>query len=327
MQGPEVSRVGELVLVWLLTRAEGRGARSGVASALKSLTSHRWSPGEWTAQLDATLAALAEGGFIEQTARKGLGLTREGKARALRFLGEERPPKALTWKKVRLTYLTARALGLPSSQKEKIGKAGDLRAVLVQKQTGLGRVGERSLKAVQDELCWKQLGVTTDKPFNLANVQSFLLTRVLQSSREVKPGQAMEQLAARQVGARRTDPESLRQAALQSWLLPTSAPQTAPEPTRPAEEPLSAFAERVLRAARDSTSGRFGEDRVFISHVWRALGDPVLDERAFKQRLVEANQKHLVSLSRADMVELMDPSDVSASEIRYLNATFHFISL
>jgi len=200
----------------------------------------------------------------------------------------------------------------------------------VQKQTGLGRVGERSLKAVQDELCWKQLGVTTDKPFNLANVQSFLLTRVLQSSREVKPGQAMEQLAARQVGARRTDPESLRQAALQSWLLPASEP--APQPAKPAatpsaEETLSAFAERVLRAARDSTSGRFGDDRVFISHVWRTLGDPVLDERAFKQRLVEANQKHLVSLSRADMVELMDPSDVSASEIRYLNATFHFIAL
>ncbi|WP_434385142.1 hypothetical protein [Melittangium boletus] len=333
MQGVEVSRVGELVLVWLLTRAEGKGARSGVASALKSLTAHRWSPGEWTAELDTTLAALTEQGLIEQTARKGLGLTREGKARALRFLGEERVPKGLTWKKARLTYLTARALGLPPARREQLGRAGDLRAVLVQKQTGLGRVGERSLRAVQDELCWKQLGVETDKPFTLTNVQSFLLGRVLQSQREVKPGQALEQLAARQVGARRTDAESLRQAALQAWLLPATEPAPAPAPApkaaapTPSEEPLSAFAERVKRTARNATSGRFGENRVFISHVWRHLGDATLDERAFKQRLIEANQKRLLDLSRADMVELMDPSDVSASEIRYLNATFHFVAL
>jgi hypothetical protein len=337
MQGPEVSRVGELVLVWLLTRAEGKGARSGVASALKPLTAHRWSAGEWNAQLDAALGALEAGGLLERTARKGLGLTREGRARALKFLGLERAPKELNWKKVRLTYLTAHALGLPASQKEKMGKAGDLRAVLVQKQMGLGRVGERSLKAVQDELCWKQLGVTTDKPFTLTNVQSYLLGQLLQSSREVKPGQALEQLAARQVGARRTDADSLRQAAIQSWLLPGSEPalSSAPATGAPAAKPsippegdsLSAFAERVMKTARALKSGRYGEDRVFISHVWQALGDPTLDEHAFKQRLLSANQKRLLSLSRADMVEWMEPKDVSSSEIRYLGSTFHFIAL
>jgi hypothetical protein len=340
MQGSEVSRVGELVLVWLLTRADGKGARSAVASALKPLTAHRWSAGEWSARLDETLATLQAGGWLEQTARKGLGLTREGRARALKFLGVERAGKELTWKKVRLTHLTAKALGLPASQREKMGRAGDLRAVLVQQQLGLGRVGERSLKAVQDELCWKQLGVTTDKPFTLPNVQSYLLGQMLQSSREVKPGQALEQIAARQVGSRRTDAESLRLAALQTWALSASEPSAtpaeekpaaAPAPTKPAappaEESLSDFAERVMKTAREMKSGRHGEDRVFISHVWRALGDPTLDERTFKQRLLEANQKRLLSLSRADMVEWMEPQDVAASEIRYLGSTFHFIAL
>ncbi|OJH36716.1 hypothetical protein [Cystobacter ferrugineus] len=342
MRGSEMSRVGELVLVWLLTRADGKGARSAVSSALKPFTAHRWSPGEWSTQLDAALGSLEAAGLIEQTARKGLGLTKEGRARALEFLGEPRLPKGLTWKKLRLTWLTARALELPNSQGEKLGAAGHLRAVLVQKQLGLERVGARTLKQVQDELCWKQLGVTTDKPFTLAAVQSLLLGRVLQSSREVKASQALEQLAARKVGARRTDAESLRLAALQSWLLPassptpqataTSTPERAPEPVpapepRSADETLPAFAERVLSTARAATSGRFGEDRVFISHVWRALGDSSLDERTFKNRLIEANQKRLLSLSRADMVNLMDPADVSASETRYLGATFHFIAL
>jgi hypothetical protein len=342
MRGSEVSRVGELVLVWLLTRADGKGARSAVSSALKPFTAHRWSPGEWSTQLDTVLGALQEAGLLEQTARKGLGLTKQGRARALEFLGEPRLPKGLSWKKLRLTWLTARALDLPNSQGEKLGAAGHLRAVLVQKQLGLERVGARTLKQVQDELCWKQLGVTTDKPFTLAAVQSLLLGQVLQSSREVKASQALEQLAARKVGARRTDAESLRLAALQSWVLPASspapqataapAPARAPEPVpasapRPADEALPAFAERVLNTARAARSGRFGEDRVFISHVWRALGDPSLDERTFKNRLIEANQKRLLSLSRADMVNLMDPADVSASETRYLGATFHFIAL
>lgn len=334
MRGSEVSRVGDLVLAWLLTRAEGKGARSGVSSALKPFTAHRWSAGEWSTHLDEALEALETGGFIEQTARKGLGLTKEGKARGLKFLGLERA-KGLSWKTLRLTHLTALSLGLPSAQGEKFGKVGHLRAVLVQKQRGLGRVGTRTLKQVQDELCWKQLGVTTDKPFTLAAAQSFLLGQVAESSRELKASQAMEQLAARQAGARRTDAESLRQAIVQSWLLPTSEPveakpaaPSAPAPKAPPqEEALPAFAERVLHTARTATSGRFGEDRVFISHVWRAMGEPSLDERTFKNRLIEANQKRLLSLSRADMVDVMNSADVSASETRHLGATFHFVSL
>ncbi|MCY1083627.1 hypothetical protein [Archangium lansingense] len=329
-----MSRVGELVLVWLLTRAEGKGSRSALSSALKSFASHRWSPGEWSTRLDESLATLESGGLLQQTARKGVSLTKEGRARALEFLGVKQLPKGLSWKKLRLTHLTALALGLPSANAGRLDKADNLRAVLVEKQLGLEEVGTRKLKDVRDELCWKQLGVETDKPFTLANVQSFLLGKVLQASREVKPSQAMQQLAARSVGARRMDAESLRVAALQSWLIPTSEPTTpardseAPAPApRPAEDGLPAFAERVLQTARTSETGRFGDDRVFISHVWRAMRSHGLDEQSFKNRLVEANQKRLLSLSRADMVELMDPADVQASEIHHLGSTFHFIAL
>ncbi|WP_225411378.1 helix-turn-helix domain-containing protein [Stigmatella hybrida] len=335
MARTELSRVGEVALLWLLTRPEGKGSRTDLSRALKSFVEHRWSPGEWNTRLEEALATLEAGGLLHQTPRKGLHLTDDGRQRAVEALGVERAPKGLTWKQLRLKYLTAKSLGLPpsASNVSRLGTPDGLRAILVQKQSGLGEPGTRSLAQVRDALCWKQLGVDSDKPFTLSAVQSFLLGKVLQATREVSPAQALEQLAARSVGARRMGAESLRLAALQSWLVAATeaAPLPAPEPEAPVppagEEALSSFAERVLHTARTATSGRFGDDRVFISHIWRAMKDPGLDEQAFKNRLIEANQKRLLSLSRADMVELMDPADVAASETRYLGATFHFIAL
>lgn len=331
MEESEVSRVGELALVWLVTRAEGKGARSDLARALKPFVDHRWSSGEWSTRLEAFLARLGQEGLVQQNARKGLALTPEGRARALAVLGMERLPKGSTWKQLKQTHLVALALGLaPSSANmARLGRAEGLRAVLVQKQLGLPAPGSQSLAQVRDALCWRQLGVETDKPFTLAAVQSVLLGRALQATRELAPAQALQQLAARSVGARRTDTESLRLAALRAWAFASEQPTPAsPMPPEAAEEGLHAFAERVLRIARGATAGRFGEDRVFISHVWRSMQGPAgLDEQTFKGRLLEANQKRLLSLSRADMVELMDPAELAASEIKHLGATFHFIAL
>lgn len=95
-----------------------------------------------------------------------------------------------------------------------------------------------------------------------------------------------------------------------------------------AAQDLAVFARRVLETARTLTTGRFGEDRVFISHVFQALRSELgMSEAVFKARLLVANQKRLLSLSRADMVEWMDPTDVTASEIRNLGSTVHFIAL
>ncbi len=331
MGGAETSRLGELSLAWLLTRADGKGARSDLSRALKPFTGQRWSSGEWSARLDEVLAGLEADGLVRQSARKGLTLTAEGRTRGLAALRVPRLPKGTTWKKLKGTHLVALALGLEPSPETltRLGRADGIRAVLVQQQLGMEAPGGRSLAQVRDALCWRQLGVETDKPFTLAAVQAVLLGRALQSSREVAAGPALQQLAAKRVGARRTDTESLRLAALRAWLFTSSSDSPAPveAPAPAGDDGLGTFAGNVLRAARGATTGRFGEDRVFINHVWNAMRSQGLDERAFKRRLIEANQKRLLSLSRADMVELMDPSDVAASEIQYLGATFHFIAL
>lgn len=85
------------------------------------------------------------------------------------------------------------------------------------------------------------------------------------------------------------------------------------------------FAAQVLAA------GRFGADRVFISALWKQLGEnrdtlgPNLD--AFKARLLEANRALALTLARADMPGAMNRATVAASEISYLNSTFHFVVL
>ena len=65
--------------------------------------------------------------------------------------------------------------------------------------------------------------------------------------------------------------------------------------------------------------------------MWRASqrepNFPRLTLPEFKQRLVEANRDHLLHLSRADLVQAMDPRLVAESETAYLNATFHFVLL
>jgi hypothetical protein len=158
-----------------------------------------------------------------------------------------------------------------------------------------------------------------------------LLARVLKSPREQAPELALRQIAAQSIGARRADPEELRLAVVRSWLAPAAetAPREGPaSPTPRSFGGLEDFAARVLEAARASPTGRFGAHKVFISHVYRALRAPLgLDESTFKQRLLEANRARLLSLSRADLVEAMEPTDVAASETRYLGATFHFITL
>jgi hypothetical protein len=159
------------------------------------------------------------------------------------------------------------------------------------------------------------------------------------------PETASRQLAARAAGARRSDAEELRQAVLRRWIDGSAAAAVvggaalrdveavaaagAMEPQAEDAADLARFARRVLDAARRARTGRFGAHKVFISHVWRVLAEeqpstqPPLD--AFKRRLAAANQAGLLALSRADLVEAMDPRDVSESEVADFGSTFHFV--
>ncbi|MBZ4399772.1 MULTISPECIES: hypothetical protein [unclassified Myxococcus] len=105
-----------------------------------------------------------------------------------------------------------------------------------------------------------------------------------------------------------------------------SAPNQAPAPAAPPPSVLvESFAEHVLSVARALPTGRFGRDKVFISHVWRALQPEWSNREAFDAALLEANRTQHLSLTRADLVSAMDPKDVAESEVRSYGASFHFV--
>ena len=92
---------------------------------------------------------------------------------------------------------------------------------------------------------------------------------------------------------------------------------------------IETFAAAALSAARDPTTVRFGSHKAFIDSVFERFSSgidrPAMELPTFKNKLVAAHRKGLLTLARADLVEAMDPERVAASETRYLNTTFHFV--
>jgi hypothetical protein len=92
---------------------------------------------------------------------------------------------------------------------------------------------------------------------------------------------------------------------------------------------LDEFAQLVMEAARSAETRRW-HGAVFISHVWSTLqarGDVGITFEKFKRRLIQAYQKDLIELSRADLVEAMPTADVTESETVHSGARFHFVRL
>jgi hypothetical protein len=68
-------------------------------------------------------------------------------------------------------------------------------------------------------------------------------------------------------------------------------------------------------------------DNVFISEVWRIVGGRLgMTLPEFKQWLIDANRRRDLRLTRADLIDDMDSTQVEESEIQYLNTTNHFIA-
>jgi hypothetical protein len=324
------SRLAGLALAWLSTRAKKQGTRKELEQALRPLVEHRWSRAQWTTRLEALVEELTRSGLATVRGRSALELTTEGRAQSLRFLGLEKPPaRELTWKKLKQTYLLARSLDLAPSRGvlERMAQADGVRAALLKRQHRLDGAEAPSLAQVRDRLLWRQLGVETTQRFTLRAAQAHLLGKLLESG-ATDPGRAVEQLAARAAGATRVDAEALRLAALRGWLLPAGTePPPTPTPTAEATptDPIATFAQRVLTVARSSPTGRFGHNKVFISHVWRALRPEVGSRELFDARLLEANRARHLSLTRADLVTAMDPTDVAESEVNSSGSSFHFV--
>ncbi len=279
------------------------------------------SDGAWGELLDARLTALVEAGLLS---KRPYALTPAGRQRALSFVGLDSPPANCRWSTLKSRHLMARALGIEPSGRRDWDRLAD---------------GKEGFKAAL-------LAQLFELPVNGLPTLNQVIA-ALAASRGLHPA--------------RNDVNSLREATLRHWVeergrtsveeadrkppaaapsagnvSPLSSPAAAPAPPTPssaglAERDLETFARYVLRVARAAPTAKGGE-KVFIRHVWdRFRQDPAtasLTREQFDARLIEANRRNLLALSRADLVVPVDPEDVRASEVRLPHGgTVHFVRI
>lgn len=356
----DITPTAQAILARILVAREKGATGTDLKRALEPLLGHRWPGAQLTDRIGEVLAELERAGLVTRV-RKGkterATLTPDGQSRSLAILGLNELPPKITWDKIKKTCLAARALAIPQPQGDAakaFGTDTGFKAALLKKQFKLPLAEVAKLDSAIGALCWQLMGFDNPAKFAVKSVQTALLRRALgeppSAGPKPDPKKEVAKLLAKQVGARQSGRDEIRLATIRAWLEKDarSSPQAAsgaspsipplahePHPTAPtgpqAALDLEAFARRVLQAARASSSGRFGANKVFVSHVWHAVrSDPAfagLTFDRFKQRLAEANNARLLNLSRADMVEAMDPDDVRQSEVPYLGATFHFIRI
>jgi hypothetical protein len=112
------------------------------------------------------------------------------------------------------------------------------------------------------------------------------------------------------------------------WLALRASPDRA-APARPVAGLSDADFAAKVRDAADARPHGFGAEKVYVADVFDALSaeDPSLTRAEFDRRLLAAHAAGLVELSRADLVQLMDPDVVRRSEVRHPSgaAAFHFL--
>jgi hypothetical protein len=351
-------KVGWLVLARLLAAGEKGELASKVRKDLEPLLSHRWAGAALAERLDRTLAESESAGLVARLSGKTkkaaprIVLTAEGRRRALEALGVAELRPKTTWASLKKTYLPAMALGSPASNEAAFKAMSSdpvFRAVLLKRQYALPTADVPRLDDAIDALAWKLIGFEgmTGK-FDAKAIKTALLNRELGDGRAADFKKAAGRLVARRVGAGRDDAKELRDAVLRDWIgregqgeiEGRAARPEAPPPEPASGEPVpgprppldpAALAGRVKDAARACPTGRYGDHKVFIAHVWdRLRPEPDfagMDLDGFKRALAEANNLRLLDLARADLIQAMDPDDVRRSEVRYLNATFHFVRI
>jgi hypothetical protein len=310
MSTPSTDRIDQLALVWIMVpRKESRA--SGFSEQLKAFV-----PGkdERNRLANESIARLRERGLIEPG--RLLQLTEAGRRRTAELLGGASITTGRTALVRAKKILLLRSLDVAPTPAalNTAGTSTALAARIVARQYELDR--KKSL-FVSDP---KKKG----PPPVASRVVAALARRALGMQETFSPLRFGEAFSALFLAD--PSPTPLEKGATNGH----SEPATPAVSLRLEECTLAEFAQRVREATQSTATGRW-HGAVFISHVWNALrarGNVGITFERFKRRLVDAHQKDLIELSRADLVDAMSPADVSDSETAHSSgARFHFVRL
>ncbi len=248
-------------------------------------------------------SGIRDGAIVEQRKKGGaarLTLSKSGERRVTEVIGSGHTLSG--WVKVRDTIVTPLALGVDMKTGAAFASFEKLRNYLALEGAGISFRSSYTGAAVLNLLAAKSVSSTASTQ---KGIREAAIARALRPDR--RPRAAMQNDAAE---PRRDDgPLEQRVGAVEA----------------PRSDELTTFAHRVRMAAAETRTGRYGRDRVFISHVMRTLGKSALDTE-MRAQLLEANRRGLLELARADLIADFPADDVQNSEVRGpLGDVYHFI--
>ncbi len=311
---PALGTFADLVLARLLPAAKkpptGAVVQKDVAPLLRE-------PPEKGAVAEVAKALKAAGLLADP----GLTLTPSGREQALAYLRIQALPPKATWGTVRDKYLVPLALGLSVEEGERLSTGPKLAGHLLRRAFDLpiGAGGKSPVDAAVAALVCRLVGFPGCRTFD--ELAAAAVSRELGEGQPPTAKEFKTQRVRMLLGTRSERVGDLRAKVLAAAFGP-------PEPP-PAALDLPEFARRVVAAARACPTGRFGRNKVFISHVWRHLGsDPAMNALGFdgfKRQLVEANRLRLLSLIQANLTQAFDPADLAESLTVQYPSNFHFL--
>ncbi len=317
-----LSPAQQAILLRLLPPTKSAPSPKVVMTTCNKLFRPPLSSEAWTSAANE----LRAGGLLEP---KGMKLTSAGRQRGLALLELDELPPRTTWSTLQARFLLPVALGkasAPEAERKRLNTQDKLAALLLTRSQQLPAGASASLKNALEALVCQQLGFGDLS--TLEELKEVVLSQRLKTPERLTSKQLVKYVPRVLLNAGKDGLPALRDIALAGWGEAIAPSQQPPAPAATAMD-LSTFAAAVTSAARSCTSGWFGDNKVFINHVWRQLRDQqpfqAFDLSNFKQKLLEASQQRLLVLSRADLVQLMPAQDVDESTTSDHNATFHFI--
>lgn len=319
-QPPTVhSALPDLILLRLLCRPKD-GSPKKLQDAIAPLFGGKLA----ASSLNSAIGQLKAEGFLVD--KRGQTATDAGRARALNYLGIKKLPPRTNWGAIKAKYLVPRALGLEvgSPDAKKAEQKDDLAARLLRRAKHLPVGTGHTLKAALDALACQVLGFP-----DLCDWEALRATALgrLIGSEPLDADTARKVVPPAVLDLKQFTPDAVRHRVLTESFAPAVVQR--PAPATAVSLDLKDFAAIALKTARACPTGRFGDYKVFINHVWERLkDDPRFAQFGFadfKAKLVEANRAELLSLVPADLNQAFSEPDLVAAATKQLNSTYHLI--
>lgn len=317
--------VADLALIRMTLPSKKPPAPSVIRKDLGKLLGSELS----AAEFDDLRNELASAGLLTKGRRNTFVPTDAGRERAMRFLGVAALPSRTNWSTVIAKYLFPKAVGLSAHAADKMNSGDKLAAFVLKRKYGLAAGVGTTVNRVLEAVVCKRLGFPQET--TLDGLFCAVLSQLMGSDRLTRE-KLTQQLPLFETGLTVASADAVRCKIVREWLGVAAQPLQRPEPPPSERFDLPVFAATVRALAASSLpQDRYHDNKVFIAALWRASqrepNFPRIPLAEFKQRLVEANSHNLLHLSRADLVQAMDPQLVGDSETEYLNAKFHFVLL